>query len=61
MLHDREDGGVHNLHRVYDVAAASALAGLIGQAPAGIWKLEVHDHAKHDVGKILSFAVELEL
>lgn len=61
MLHEREDGGVRNLHRVYDVAAAPALAGLIGQAPAGIWKLEVHDHAKHDVGKILSFAVELEL
>lgn len=61
LLHDREDGGARNIHRIYDLATTPALARLAGTQPAGIWKLEVRDNAKRDVGHIRSFAVELEL
>ncbi|TFH41347.1 MAG: peptidase S8, partial [Lysobacterales bacterium] len=61
LLHERQDGGARNIHRVYDVASTPELADLGGAMPAGIWKLEVHDYAKRDVGHILSFALELEL
>jgi subtilisin-like proprotein convertase family protein len=61
LLHDRQDGGMRNIHRVFDVASTPALAALEGAVPAGVWKLEVHDSAKRDVGRIGSFALELEL
>ncbi len=61
LLHDRQDGGARNIHRTYDVASTPALAALGGAVPAGIWKLEVHDKAKRDVGHIRSFALELAL
>jgi subtilisin-like proprotein convertase family protein len=61
LLHDRQDGGMRNIHRVFDVASTPALAALEGAVPAGVWKLEVHDNAKRDVGRIGSFALELEL
>jgi subtilisin family serine protease len=61
LLHEREGGGTSNIHRVYDIASTPALADLEGTVPAGIWKLEVRDHAKQDVGHIQSFALELEL
>jgi len=61
VLHDREDGGAQNIHRVYDAASTPALSRLVGSAALGEWKLEVHDSAKRDVGDIRSFAVELEL
>jgi subtilisin-like proprotein convertase family protein len=61
LLHDGADGGARNIHRVYDVASTPALAALSGSVPAGIWKLEVRDNAKRDVGQIRSFALELEL
>ena len=61
VLHERQGGGTRNIHRVYDVASTPALAALEGAKPAGVWKLEVHDHAEHDEGQILSFALELEL
>jgi subtilisin family serine protease len=61
LLHERQDGGARNIHRIYDVASTPALATLGGTVPAGIWKLEVHDRAKRDVGEIRSFAIELEL
>jgi subtilisin-like proprotein convertase family protein len=61
VLHDRQEGGARNIHRVFDVASTPALTALAGAVPAGIWKLEVHDSAKRDVGRISSFAVELEL
>lgn len=61
LLHDRQDGGARNIHRIYDLTTTPALARLAGTRPAGIWKLEVHDNAKRDVGHIRSFALELEL
>jgi subtilisin family serine protease len=61
VLHDREDGGAQNIHRVYDAASTPALSRLVGSVALGEWKLEVHDSAKRDVGHIRSFAVELEL
>jgi subtilisin family serine protease len=61
LLHERQDGGERNIHRVYDLASTPALGDLNGTVPAGIWKLEVHDNAKRDVGQIRSFAIELEL
>ena len=61
LLHDRQDGGMRNIHRVFDVASTPALAALEGAVPAGVWKLEVHDSAKRDVGRIGSLALELEL
>jgi len=61
LLHDRAEGGARNLHRIYDVASTPALGRLNGKVPTGEWKLEVHDSAKRDVGRILSFALELEL
>ena len=61
LLHERQGGGRHNIHRIYDVASTPALAALEGAVPTGIWKLEVHDNAKRDLGRIQSFAVELEL
>ena len=42
-------------------AGVAALAALEGAVPAGVWKLEVRDDAKRDVGHIRSFALELEL
>jgi len=60
-LHDRQGGGSHNIHRVYDAASTPALAALTGAAPAGVWKLDVRDGATRDVGHIRSFALELEL
>jgi len=61
LLHERQGGGERNIRRVYDLASTPALGGLNGTAPAGIWKLEVHDNAKRDVGWIRSFAIELQL
>ena len=61
LLHERQDGGTRNIHRIYDAASTPALAALHGTRPTGIWKLEVHDNAKRDVGHIQSFALELEL
>jgi subtilisin-like proprotein convertase family protein len=61
LLHERQGGGRHNIHRIYDVASTPALAALEGAVPTGIWKLEVHDNARRDLGRIQSFAVELEL
>jgi subtilisin-like proprotein convertase family protein len=35
------------------------LAALKGKVPAGSWSLEVRDHARQDVGKLRSFALEM--
>ncbi|GMQ75871.1 MAG: hypothetical protein BMS9Abin01_1131 [Gammaproteobacteria bacterium] len=61
VLHDRQDGGARNIRRAYDISSTPALAALGGAVPAGIWRLEVDDNAERDVGRIRSFAVELEL
>jgi subtilisin-like proprotein convertase family protein len=61
VLHDRQEGGARNIHRVYDEASTPDLAALEGAVPAGVWKLEVRDNAKRDVGRIRSFALELQL
>ena len=61
VLHDREGGGTRNIRRVYDAASTPALSAFDGAVPTGTWTLEVHDHAERDVGRILSFALELEL
>jgi subtilisin family serine protease len=61
VLHEREEGGTHNIHRVYDEASTPDLVALRGIRPAGEWKLEVRDNARHDTGHIRSFALEFEL
>ena len=61
VLHNRTGGGADNLNRSYDAASTPALGGLVGKSPEGRWTLEIEDHAQRDVGKILRFAVELDL
>ena len=61
VLHDREEGGTRNIHRVYDDASTPDLATLQGVSPTGTWRLEVRDNARRDVGRIRSFALEIEL
>jgi subtilisin family serine protease len=59
VLHDRAGGGARNLRRSYDAASTPGLASLAGQGAEGVWKLEVTDKARRDVGRIVSFALEL--
>ncbi len=61
LLHDREGGGARSIRRVYDEVSTPALAALRGLRPAGEWTLAVRDSARHDGGRIHSFALELEL
>lgn len=61
VLHDGEGGGAANLKRRYDRASTPGLAALVGQLPTGTWSLRVHDRATHDQGRIVAFAVELDL
>jgi subtilisin family serine protease len=61
VLHNREGGSARNISRTYDPLNTNALAQLLGKSPQGAWTLRVHDKARHDVGKIERFSVELEL
>ncbi len=61
VLHDREGGSARNISRTYDPLNTDALAPLLGKSPQGTWTLQVHDKARHDVGRIERFSVELEL
>jgi hypothetical protein len=60
VLHNREGGSARNISRTYDALNTHALASLIGKSPQGTWTLRVQDKARHDVGKIERFSVELE-
>lgn len=58
-LHNRSGEGTDNLQQTYDVVNTPELNNLLGKKPEGVWKLSVKDEAEQDVGKIVSFAVEL--
>jgi subtilisin family serine protease len=60
VLHNREGGSARNISRTYDALNTHALASLFGKSPQGTWTLRVQDKARHDVGKIERFSVELE-
>jgi subtilisin-like proprotein convertase family protein len=57
---NREGGSARNISRTYDALNTNALASLFGKSPQGTWTLRVQDKARHDVGKIERFSVELD-
>ena len=60
VLHNRQGGAADNIKKTYDVVNATGLAMLTGKNPQGTWILEVSDQARQDIGKIRSFALEIE-
>lgn len=60
MLHNRQGASTRNISRTYDSLNTSDLTQLFGKSPQGSWTLQVEDKARHDVGKIERFTVELE-
>ncbi len=61
VLQNRKNGGARTISHTYDPGNTNALTQLFGKSPQGAWVLQVHDQARHDVGKIEQFSVELEL
>jgi subtilisin family serine protease len=59
VLHNRGGGAAHNLQLTFDSVMVPGLSALKGKVPAGSWSLEVRDHARQDVGKLRSFALEM--
>ncbi len=61
ILHNRTGGGTDNLKETYDLVNTPDLNQLLGKRPQGTWTLSVRDEARQDVGKIVSFSIELSL
>lgn len=59
VLHNRQGGAADHIKQTYDVANTPALASVAGKSPQGEWTLLVTDKARHDVGKIREFRLEM--
>jgi subtilisin-like proprotein convertase family protein len=60
VLHDRRGANARDIKRTFDLAAAPALAGLVGQPASGTWRLLVQDLAAADVGRLDRWELEIQ-
>lgn len=58
-VREREGRGDDDLHLDLDADDLPALAGLAGRPAGGRWHLEVVDHARRDVGRLVDWAIEV--
>lgn len=60
VLHDRSGGDADNLQRSFDLAAVPGLSLFFEQPVQGDWVLHVQDLAKHDIGRLNRWELEIE-
>jgi subtilisin-like proprotein convertase family protein len=53
-LHDKTGGRTKNLSKTYSIPAA------VGESITGAWTLQVSDHARNDVGRLMRFQLNLQ-
>lgn len=61
VLHDREGGDNHDLKLTYTAANAPALASFVGRQVGGPWVLRITDLDGGDIGKLVRWALSLQL
>ncbi len=59
QLHNRNGGGTNDLNKTYDASTTPQLQQLTGENVRGDWRLYVRDLANIDIGRLLSWSLEL--
>lgn len=60
VLHRRQGGEQDNLNASYDSERPGELSTLVGLPVQGNWILRVSDRARQDVGRLVSWSIEIE-
>lgn len=58
-LHDHSGASQDDLSKEYSRITTPSLSSLIGQSPAGTWKLKVNDNSNGDQGKLLKWYIDV--
>jgi subtilisin-like proprotein convertase family protein len=60
FLHNHTGGSKDNIRQIYYPAAYPQMAVLLGDEPAGDWKLHVADTSGMDKGKLNKWEIEIK-